>query len=50
MFFCLDAKEPKNQDKPEASGRFVWPAPPLCVTCFVIASLLLFEIKIILPH
>ena len=28
LFFCLDAKEPKNQDKPEGSARFVLPAPP----------------------
>jgi hypothetical protein len=25
MFFWLDPKEPKNQGKPEASGRFAKP-------------------------
>jgi len=25
FFFFLDEKETKNQDKPDPSGRFVWP-------------------------
>jgi hypothetical protein len=28
MFFCLDAKEPKNQGKPDPSGRLAGPTPP----------------------
>ncbi len=26
MFFSLDGKEPKDQDKPDPSGRFVGPS------------------------
>ena len=29
LFFCLDAKEPKDQGKPEGSARFAMPAHTL---------------------
>jgi hypothetical protein len=28
LFFCLDAKEPKDQGKPDRSARFALPSPP----------------------
>jgi len=40
-FFLLDQKEPKNQDKPDPSGRFVGPFRTWAETCrFCMSSLL----------
>ena len=34
-YYTLDTKEPKNQGKPDASGRFALPAPPPCADCIM---------------
>jgi hypothetical protein len=38
-FFLLDQKEPKNQDKPDPSGRFVWPLPTMVMTILALTFL-----------
>ena len=44
MFFCLDAKEPKNQGRPERSAHSPVPAPPSVWLALLTIGLLLLII------
>ena len=43
MFFCLDAKEPKNQGRPERSAHSSVPAPPFVWLALLTIGLLLLN-------
>jgi len=39
FFFLLDQKETKNQDKPDPSGRFVWPSRSWVATVLAVLQI-----------